>query len=129
MSRSSAMQIKASKKLIAKLGAVAAAVAAVVVLSASPAYAADASHGDDLARVTHLSSGDPYHIRVYDQECDNHRVWVEWVNYNSTRVHTLRDPDGCDGGPGATLQDERVSSFRVCERTKGCSRWVRGPRS
>jgi hypothetical protein len=122
------MQTKASKMLIAKIGAVGAAVTAVVVLSAAPAYAVDASHGDDVARVTRSSSGGPYYIRVYDQECDNHRVWVEWVNYNSSVVRTLRDPDGCNGGPGERLQDSRVSSFRVCERTKGCSSWVRGPR-
>ena len=121
------MQTKASKKLIAKVATVGAAVVAVLALSAAPAYATDVSHGHDSASVTHLHSGDPYFIQVFDQECDHHRVWVEWVNYNSTVVHTLRDPDGCDGGPGERLQDARVSSFRVCERTKGCSRWVRGP--
>jgi hypothetical protein len=121
------MQTKTSKKLIAKIGAAGAAAMAVVVMSAAPAHAAEVGHGDDVARVYLSSPGGPYYIKVYDQECDGHRVWVEWVNYNSTVVHTLRDPSGCDGGPGERLQDARVSSFRVCERTKGCSRWVQGP--
>jgi hypothetical protein len=113
-------------KLIAKAGAIGAAVTGVLALSAAPAHAYDvrvAQHGRDYARVVEPYPGALYRLEVDDNECDNHRVWMEWVNYGSTVVHTLRDPDGCRGDKGIDTQERLVSSFRVCERTKGCSGW------
>lgn len=111
---------------MAKAGAIGAAATAFVVLSAAPASAAEVGHGNDYATVYASSPQGPYTISVYDKECDNHRVWVEWVNYNSTVIHSLTDADGCGGRGSERTQRTRVSSFRVCERTKGCSRWVQG---
>lgn len=104
----------------------------VVALWAAPAAADDdypghAEHGSDTADV-YINNAGSYVLIVEDNECDNHRVWAEWVNYNSSTVRTLTDTDGCGGEAAGHVQSTRISSLRVCERTKGCSEWVPVPR-
>jgi hypothetical protein len=119
------MQTPTFKSLITKSAMLAGAVAGALALSAAPATADPlpaASHGSDWALAAEGDDGG-YVVMVSDEECDNHRVWVEWVNYNSTVIHTLTDGDGCGGDIYMQPQSTSVSSLRVCERTRGCSNW------
>jgi hypothetical protein len=125
------MQTNTSKRLTAKAGTIAATVVGVVALLASPAAADNSDelvHGLDVGNVTAYDSG-RYTIEVFDYECDSHQAVVDYVNYGSTVVHTLKDPDGCFGDSGHRSQlHTRIASWRLCERGGGCTDWVSGPR-
>lgn len=121
-----------SRRSLARLGAVAAATAGLVVALSTPAHAyiARAYQGDDYASV----GEDHWYVEVCDMEQDGRSVYGEFTTTGGW--FTVWDTNGSAAGCGNDTSPNlnRITSVRVCEQrpkppfpSDACSDWKAVP--
>jgi hypothetical protein len=67
-----------------------------------------------------------YVLNVIDAEPDGHGVRAEFYTSQDYTMRTVRDSNGSSEGYGVWSDGVHyVTNFRVCESTKGCTKWVK----
>jgi len=111
--------------MIGRMTAAVAIVLALFMALASPASAHTIGlyHGADSGGVVRHNE-----VAVLDNECDGHRVYVQ---YNVSTIggvvaYSLYDSNGCNNsGSVRNHYPQQVTRARICEANVGCSGWVR----